>query len=360
MPEYSTEQNQVLQILHQICNATQPKLAPSEMVSLSTIFSSLESSLSTFLKSLAHLAKLEMEERSCQTEEVANDHHDQDEIAKLKQKVTELNSTIKELHQIIIKTHRPDAEHEDRKIAEDYRTLRRAIEAVVIKYYQRDPPNLPASPTENQKKAFAGWSERSKRIRAARARELIFNFLKEDTFDRPRFGLDDQRERCMGRFEQEMQNFDIPEMDLIEWRKRTVSIASLLDSKADITSTRDQIKDFMEPVVNLHQECAEADCDKRLLAICEQALDLALRFRRNRVTYSIKTADANDSYNDAEMLEIERDGQETENGEPVSSSISLKVSFTVFGALIKTTSHLSHGKIEKLVLEKADVVTTLI
>ncbi|KAI9768128.1 MAG: hypothetical protein M1839_004185 [Geoglossum umbratile] len=347
-------------------------MAPSPMVSLSTIFSSLELSLSMFLKSLA--AKLETEGDSHQTEEadnsgvvdeaanahildeVVNDLHDQDETAKSNQEVTKLNLTIKELHRIIIQTHQPDAEHEDHKIAEDYRALRYAIETVVIRYYRRDPPNLPASATEDQKTAFAGWSERPKRLQAARARGLIFNFLKEDIFDRPRFGLDDDREWCMGQFEQEMQKCDISEVDLIEWRKRTVSIARQLNSKANIAPTRDQIRDFMEPVANLCQKYAEADRDEKLLAICEQALGLALRFRRKQATYLIKTADANGSYNDAEMLDIE---QETESDEPVSDPNSLRVSFTVFGALIKTTSHLSHGRREKLVLEKADVVMTL-
>jgi hypothetical protein len=141
-------------------------------------------------------------------------------------------------------------------------------------------------------------------------------------------------------------------MEYVQWRKRTVAIAEKLNPNSDFTTTLNQMRPLILTESQKENQTLNNNLDKQLRGLCEQALRLTRQLRKKDAMYTVKDFEREADFSDHCMVEIE---SETKAAAPPLKS--KKVSFTVFGALIKDPFLQQEKKREGTVLKKADVVT---
>lgn len=119
----------------------------------------------------------------------------QDEMRKLKEDIEWRKLENKRLNALFIQDHRPDAEPSENGIIQDYQTLCKKVEKVAWDLRKNHTGQLVHG---TNGKNF------SRRLSRFTASQKIFDFLWEEVFDKPCFGLNNDLEQCLMRFEQEM------------------------------------------------------------------------------------------------------------------------------------------------------------
>jgi hypothetical protein len=148
--------------------------------------------------------------------------------------------------------------------------------------------------------------------------------------------------------------------DIADWRVRTLSLAQRIacqNSKPE--RTRDSIYEYLRPLLlpkSKNPSAKELDMQKHkvkamILEICQKAYALTIKMRQSRSTYQIDEIERGDKFHGYD---------ETPSFTPHETSVpkdklgNLRVSFTIFGALVKVPDGVSAG--ERHILEKAHVV----
>lgn len=146
----------------------------------------------------------------------------------------------------------------------------------------------------------------------------------------------------------------VSQIDLVEWRRRTVMAAKHMGSRSDIViRVAKKIHNTLEPALTQSlQNTSQLKVDqlkKDLLALCENALELSVTLRSEKCLYEVTIPER-----DMEIVEEDaRMELVAMNGKP--SHLITRVDFIVFGGLEKTTL-IPDNNSETVKLEKAQVV----
>ncbi|KAI9864679.1 MAG: hypothetical protein M1813_003169 [Trichoglossum hirsutum] len=280
-----------------------------------------------------------------------------EDLALQRKRVRELTQKSQRLNQIIIDSGQQESEIPDDKLASDFRDLRDLVQKAAHRYYKSVAIGRPENLSDTQMEFFSGWSQRRDGERALRVRAAFAKCLRDYIFDQPYFGLDEGRESCMRDFENDIRG-KVPDLDVAEWRVRTVAAAKYLETRSNLSKTlAGKIWKFMQPVLtplppNMSARKADQPVIEAVDDICDKALRLLMLFRASKTEYTWKDIPAGTFVDKNDDEEIELAGSESGGKRHATDYII----FNVFGALIKTRKFVSANEVSRSVLEKAHVV----
>jgi hypothetical protein len=146
--------------------------------------------------------------------------------------------------------------------------------------------------------------------------------------------------------------------DIADWRVRTLSLAQRIGCQnSKPQRTADSIYETLRPLLlpkSKNPSTNELDMQKRkvqILEICKKAYALTIKMRQSKSTYQIVGIERGDKFNGYDETPS---FTPQETSVPKDKLVNLRVSFTIFGALVKVPDGVSAG--ERHVLEKAHVV----
>lgn len=167
----------------------------------------------------------------------------------------------------------------------------------------------PFRPAESDKAIWKDFKPLSPENRELLVRGFIADYLHGDFFPRKHkiFGLDAKREGVMRDFELMLEESDkgqfpcleaigfveffsivVSEADIVDWRIRTVSCAKKLGLTRNSHRSRDLASDLVRELrpVGPQKGSELRDAEETMAAICNTALNIAILFRSNTVSYS--------------------------------------------------------------------------
>ena len=306
------------------------------------------------------------------------------EIQARDKKVNELDllrhksqTEVKQLRTIIFKGGTPNIGPSDNEIRSEFCSIRNSILKIARDYYQASEVSLRHStttPGQRQRQWLGHWNQLITEHRNYRVQGAIFNTIFDQMFSKPVFGAHQVSEESLRKFEDEMGRCReskwlryeativrvtkcqtiVSRADLVEWRRRTVTLVKSLRNMSDIAErTAKKLQEMLEPALTPHLQQAPRPRTERLghevRTLCENSLKLALVLRESKAIFRVvkPELDTRVTEDDAEMMLVA-----VEEGSP---SAKTKIKYIVFGGLEKTTIN-PGGSEETVQLEKAHVV----
>ena len=121
--------------------------------------------------------------------------------------------------------------------------------------------------------------------------------------------------------------------DIVEWRRRTVTAAKAFEPVDEAPkSAAKEINEKLKPAFTPPSNGPTATIYPEILELCKKAEQISLIFRQSRATFYVPIAREHQLVDQSEDSKMELVAIE---GQP--SSTSVKVGYTVFGGLVKTT-----------------------
>ncbi|KAG9231240.1 hypothetical protein BJ875DRAFT_517787 [Amylocarpus encephaloides] len=285
-------------------------------------------------------------------------------IQELEERNAKLRDQNQKLRDMVLKGNVANSEPiDDTTITALFNKLRDQIQRIVMKNHLVDPevrPRLTANALRFQQKFAALW-EQGLDLDQLRKRTqcLIFGVLRRAILSRECFGLRTAEfssvETCLMQFESALvAKKNGHEIEIAEWRVRTIKLASLLNqNKLDIRVV-DHVYDSLIPLFSAlpgwqgAEETSHAFC-LQLSEMCETAAKLAVTLRASKDSYCFEAPNAGSK---ADWDEMNILGYEASGGGDIKDKDGA-ITFCICESLVKYPEHDPH---ERLVLEKAHVV----
>ncbi|OBT46344.1 hypothetical protein VE00_02779 [Pseudogymnoascus sp. WSF 3629] len=254
----------------------------------------------------------------------------------------------------------------DQEVIGVFVTLRQQVQALSRNSaYKLDVnPRLPFKSAQRMKTFYSLWKGAlSVKDLAMRMRAEIFYMLEDNILSVRCFGLhegDGSREQLRGidsvernlqRFEEILEENNVGDDAIAEWRISTLGQIDLLKLPGDYSKqTAYQIFDLLAPV--LHPKASEKEKDEVynvIVEVCRQAFNLRIMMRKSKEGYRCELPPKEARF--LSKIEPFADSFGVEGGK--ADDQSDEIAYCLFGALVKGARHMGG---EKKVLDKAQVI----